>query len=455
MSKKKMGGGKKRLSPQTRSQLQLTRLNSTLSNKSVNVDEVLQKLEIESYADYLFKVFLPNRTSVRFPGLNTRQKSDFMKYLIVGIDVWKLITADGSADSEPAKWPGLATLKHSAQLDDILDKYYQVFQYEEGRKLFLVNFAQLLSRSLAEETLIDPPPPVKGTEGTGSKEYDEWLSREQKLDNFLRYEFLHLFGQLILVNDNSGGSDGAESQALLSATAGLIVQGTPGSQSPDELDENGNQAYPWPLYTNVQIVDELMSTLRFLLLAAHRNKVKGSTYHTITNTPFTPYPIPRLQITSLFYHPAIPEELKTLFQPIADDAGIDMKFVYPETPEELEKFNEEHVIPSQAAYDGAAFMNEVIGNNTSPEVADKIMNVLFNSQTLTPETLEALSALGISDEEKVVGIANIVVDDDYGLFDKIDPGLGDKIKKLVSPILDETVFDWRPSVDLNQEPTNE
>ena len=444
MAKRKMGGGKRPLKAQTRANLQLTRLNSTLTSKSVNVDGVLKELEIESYADYLFKVFLPNRASVRFPGLSTKRKAALMKYLIVGIEVWQLITSDKSVDSAPSRWPGLATLKHAARLDEILDQYYEVLKWEEGRQLFLVNFAQAVARSVIQETTIDPPPPVKYVEDVSdselhnvpSPEYKAWVEREFLLDKYLRND-LHLdFSQLIITNEyvEGGIHNGLPRQTLISATGGIITQGTPGTQSPEEVDENGKPLYPWPLYINIQVVDEILSVIKFMVLSNYRNSLGTTAYHTAEGIPFEPYPQPQLQITSLFYHPAIPEELKTIFQPIADDNNIKLSFVYPETQEELEKFRDEY-LPSPEALNGAALMNEVLGTNTSPEVADKIMNVLLGSNTINPETMEALSKLGLSDDEKIVGIANMVLDDDYGLLDKIEPGLGDKVKELVAPIL--------------------
>ena len=477
MAKRKMGGGKRPLKgkmlPQTRANLQLTRLNSTLTSKSVNVDGVLKELGVESYADYLFKVFLPNRASVRFPGLSTKRKAALMKYLIVGIEVWQLITSDKSVDSEPSRWPGLATLKHAARLDEILDQYYEVLKWEEGRQLFLVNFAQAVARSVTQETTIDPPPPVKyvkgntDVEGSDSKlhnvlspEYKTWVEREFLLDKYLRNDLQLDFSQLIITNEyvEGGIHNGLPRQTLISATGGIITQGTPGTQYPEEVDDNGNPLYPWPLYINVQVVDEIMSIIKFMVLSNYRNSLGTTAYHTAECIPFEPYPKPQLQITSLFYHPAIPEELKTIFQPIADDNNIKLSFVYPETPEELEKFRDEY-LPSQEALNGAALMNEVLGTNTSPEVADKIMNVLLGANTLNPETLEALSKLGLNDDDKIVGIANMVLDDDYGIFEKIEPGLGDKVKELVAPILSaagqDTTYIEKPTKEPTTDNNNE
>ena len=85
------------------------------------------------------------------------------------------------------------------------------------------------------------------------------------------------------------------------------------------------------------------------------------------------------------------------------------------------------------------------------------MNVLLGSNTISPETMEALSKLGLSDDEKIVGIANMVLDDDYGIFDKIEPGLGDKVKELVAPILSaagqDTTSTEEPTAENNDENT--
>jgi len=356
----------------------------------------------------------------------------------------------------------LATLKHGARLDEILDQYYEVLKLEESRRLFLANFAQALASSVKQEVTIDPPPPLK--EGQGNVEvngkevmdgaenttrertkhtaYDAWVDRESRLDTYLRSGLYVDYGQLIITNDYVEGKYDKEDnpyaglpvQALISPTEGFIVQGTPGSQSPDEKDENGNLLYPWPLYTNIQIVDEVVSVLKLMALAQVRNRRGTTQYHTTCGEEFKPYPIPSLQLTSLFYHPAIPEELKTLFQPIADEFEIKLNFVYPETAEELELFKKEY-LPSQESLDGAVLMNSVLGTNTDPETADKIMSALLGAGTLTNNTLEGLTNLGLSDEDKVTGLADLVLKDDYSIFDKIEDGLGDRIKEVVDPIL--------------------